>query len=165
MSAMLDEVRAAEPAAPARITTPPQADLPAGYTPRTNVPKPKPAKAELPAAHPARKAAEAKAAKTGAFTPEEVARAKARLAARESAVESVPQTIDLQQLPTSWRTRTDQPIARVTKAEVSQMADAMTAEGIDAAEAMRAVASNPQLPPQVRTELMTALGKIAKRNR
>jgi hypothetical protein len=169
IAAMLDEVRASEPVRPppARITTPPQAELPAGYTPRTNVPKPKPAKAELPAAHPARKAAEAKAAKTkqASFTPEEVARAKARLAERESAVESVPQTIDLQQLPTSWRTRTDQPIARLTKAEVSSMADSMLAEGIDPAEAMSAVTQNPNLPPQLRTELMTALQKIAKRNR
>lgn len=161
MADALAEVPLTEP--PARITTPPQADLPAGYTPRTTVPKPKPAKAELPAAHPARKAAEAKAAKPKADAtmgpkgyflrePPPVA----------TAADATPLTADLQQLPTSWRTRTDQPIARVTKAEISQMADAMTAEGIDAAEAMRAVTSDPHLPPQVRTELMTALGKIAK---
>jgi hypothetical protein len=121
--------------------------------------------------------------------PEPVARAEAKAAERKAAkpkpatthgprgyflrepppvataADATPLTADLSQLPASWRGRTDQPIARVTKAEVSQMADALLAEGISPAEAMNAVASNPHLPPMVRTELMTALGKIAKRNR
>jgi hypothetical protein len=45
------------------------------------------------------------------------------------------------------------------------MADSMLAEGIDPTEAMSAVTQNHNLPPQLRTELMTALGKIAKRKK
>jgi hypothetical protein len=130
------------------------------------------------------------------FTPEEVARAKARLAAREAATSPPPPAerpyflrspeetarferfatetpeavaptdfTDITNYPASMRGMTDQPIVRVTKAEVEQIANQLVESGHAPADIMRDVARRKDLNPQTRLELMTALGKIAKRGR
>jgi len=158
IAAMLDEVAQPTPTPPpARITTPPQPDLMPGYTPRTTAPKPKPAKAELPAAHPLAKPPKPKADATmgpkGYFLREPPA---ARAA-------SAP--LSIEDFPASTRAYTGQPMARVTKAEIEQAANELAASGHSIAEVMDDVTRAKNMHPQTRLKLMAALGKIAKRKR
>lgn len=175
----LAEVAASEPVIPppARITTPPQPDLPPGYTPRTTVPKPKAAKpkpvTDAEAKAYARKRAAEKASaeappasKRPYFLRSEADMEAIRRAKAERAAPVEPSDFtDARNLPEPWRQHMDQPVTRVTASDVNQMAEAMTAEGISPQAAIRAVSKDTQLPANVRLELMTALGKIAKRKK
>lgn len=168
ISDALDDLNVPEP--PARITTPPPADLPPGYTPRTSVPKPK-------------------AAPRAPVAPEPPVEPPAAPPKRAYFLRDVPAKVvedavapsdlsDLSQYPASWQPRTSQdviPAARqtrtvasrkaapVTAAEVDEVASSLMAQGLSPSEAMQAVMRNRQLPPELRASLMTALGKLKKR--
>jgi hypothetical protein len=161
IAAMLDEVAQPTPLPPpARITTPPQPDLPPGYTPRATVPKPRVVKPE-PVARAEARAAERKAAKR----PDTTIGQRGYFLRREPVAEAVPLSpagAGMGELPTSWRNRTDQPIVRVTKAQVEQFVAQLKESGIDPADAMRTVTRDPHMAPETRMQLMTALGRAAK---
>lgn len=136
---------------PARTTTPPQRDLPAGYTPRSSAPKlrvvPKPAPEPSAAPAPPKRAYFLR-------KPEDM------VPVADEAV-SPSDFTDQTQLPTSWRSRMDQPVTPVTAADVAELAQGLTARGLSPAEAIKAVSKNTQLAPEMRVQLLTALGKVA----
>lgn len=145
---LADALAEAPPEVARRTTLPPVRDLPPGYTPRTTVPKPK-------AAKPAPKQPDAAMGQPNYFLRKPAAAADEPVAASDVA--------DLTQLPTSWRTRTDQPVVRVTAADIDEIAQGLTDMGMTPDEAIRRVSSDTQLAPETRTQLMTALGKVARK--
>lgn len=149
----LSELR--QPELPARITTPPQAELPAGYTPRTTVPKPKAAAA--PKAAPAKPTPDASIGKRNYFL-----KANAPAAPPREAPANV--NISLEDLPASWRSRVGQPLIAPQGAAGRQIASdaagVLGERGVSAADAMDAVAKNPTLAPAVRMQLQAALLKM-----
>jgi uncharacterized protein YoaH (UPF0181 family) len=155
MAGALSEVRTA-PAMP-RVTTPPQPDLPAGYTPRTTVPKPKAVKAE-----PTTPPATAEPPKRAYFlkSPEDIAAAKVKPEA------VTPSALRPEDLPASWRSHTGQDIFPTTGAEGKEIAAAFRQEladrGMSVGEAMMLVSKNKSLSTQQRAQIQRALSKMPK---
>lgn len=140
------------PTPPARVTTPPEASLPPGYTPRATAPRPKMVKPERsatpPTTQPARRAYFLKSA-------EEMAPVV------EDAVEPTG-SLTVGDLPASWRSHTGQDIFPITGEEGKAVVDAMRAElkdrGLSVGEAIASVSKNRQLPTELRSQLLRALG-------
>lgn len=146
--ALLDALNeATQPTPPARITTPPEPNLPAGFTPRATVPKPKPARAAGPAP-----AATATPPKRAYF-----------LKPLEEMAPSEPVTptgrpVTLADLPASWRSRVTQPLTKSHSAQLSGDAAAELARrGLSVEDALDAITRNTQLAPNVRLTLRDAL--------
>lgn len=138
---MLAQARKAEP--PVVITTPPAPELPPGYTPRTSAPAAKAApKAKPTATHGPRnyflKQAEAPSAPKREVAP-----------------------VGLEDLPTSWRSRTTQAGLNID-ADVlaAEFGPELTARGVSVMDAVDLVSKNTDLPPDVRAKLVTALMKV-----
>lgn len=150
------------PTPPARITTPPPPDLPAGYTPRTTVPKPKAVKASLPAEPPVEPPTPPKRAY---FLKSEaqIADEKAATAAARSAPS---RTLNVSDLPASWQARVGQDIFPTTGAEGEAVMNAFRQElrdrGLSVGEAIAAVSRNKNLPVQLRSQLLRALSKTGR---
>ena len=137
-----------KPAQPAKITTPPQAELPPGYTPRTTVPKPaaprpyflKPETVDDP---------------TTAIQPQAA-----------TGPRPTPQSVDYMQLPPSWQRNTRPASIAPNEIEGSGLAAAFREElvrrGIQPADAIPLVLRNPDLPIAVKTQLVSALEKVAR---
>ena len=117
-----------KPEPPARVTTPPQPDLPPGYAPRTSI---GPKNYFL-------KSTDAPAAPSAAAAPSPA-------------------------LPQSWQGLTGEPTFPPTEIEGSRLAAAFQQElskrGVKAADAIKLVQANANLPPAVRLQLITALKK------
>jgi hypothetical protein len=170
---------------PVTVTTPPPADLPPGYTPRTTVPKPKPvkmaAKAE-PKPPVERKRAyflksaddiAAEAAPVEAATapgqqrpyflksPEEIAAAQA-----PSEAVTPSGSITLDDLPASWRSHTGQDLFPTTGVEAKVIRDTLREEikarGLTVGQAMAAISKNKDIPTKMRSQMMRALSGGAK---
>jgi hypothetical protein len=141
---------------PERVTTPPQASLPPGYTPRTTAPKPKATKP--PAALPKALQAEIDKPKRAYFLKpvEELA---------DVADEAVTPTGSLtpDDLPAAWRSHTGQDIFPTTGAEGKELAAALKAEltdrGVSVGEAMARVSNNRAIPTRERAQLLRALNQ------
>lgn len=135
-------------APPAKMTTPPQPELPAGYTPRTTVPKPaaprpyflKPETVDDP---------------TSAIQPQAATGPRA-----------TPQSVDYMQLPPSWQRNTLPASFAPKEIEGSGLAAAFREElvrrGISPGDAIPLVLQNKDLPVAVKTQLVSALEKVAR---
>ncbi len=138
-----------------RITTPPEPSLPAGYTPRTTVPKPRAVKMSGPTAAPV---AEPPAQPKRAY----FLKSEADLAP----VESPPATgtIDPSELPASWQQHIGQDLFPLTGKEgaevVTALADELRGSGMSVGQAMMAVSKNPDIPVQFRQQLLKSLSRI-----
>jgi hypothetical protein len=137
-------------APPVRVTTPPQASLPPGYTPRTTVPKAKPA--ALP-----------KALQDEIDKPK---RAYFLKPVEETVAEEAVTptgTITPDDLPASWRSHTGQDLFPTTGAVGQELAAALKAEltdrGVSLGEAMARVSSNRSIPTRERAQLLRALNQ------
>jgi hypothetical protein len=132
MADAISEVRNA-PAAP-RITTPPPPELPPGYKPRTSTMGPR-----------------NYFLKTDAVTPPE--------APPKSA------SVSMSDLPESWKPMTAPSSIAPRDIGGSELAGSYAQElirrGVKPAQALKAVRNNPDLPPDVKTQIMTALIKVA----
>lgn len=180
----LTEVNKATP--PVRMTTPPQPELPAGYTPRTTVPKPKPVKMAAPTAEP-----------TSAPEPTPPARAyflksPEQMAIEKAAAAEMPQTgkrlyfqkplteaaaadllpaptgsVGVEDLPEAWRSRITADFASKMKAvpadDVAAVRQQLQDSGLSLSDAMTAVAKNASLSAPVRAQLMKALMRAGGR--
>ena len=140
------------------VELPPQVTLPAGYTPRATVPKPKPAKmaAPPPAQEPAAPPKRAYFLKS----EEELATARA-----PSAPSPKPTgEIRIQDLPESWQSRVGQDLFPLTGAEgdavAAELAAELSARGLSRSEALMAVSKNKDISTQARQQLMKALGRV-----
>lgn len=143
----------AKPEQPRLVTTPPQAQLPAGFTPRSTVPKPKPARAIAPepAASP-----EAPAAPKRAYFLRPLSEMKA---SEGLPVERLGRPVTIEDLPASWRSRTEQ-LSSGGKAGAELGAEALAElqqRGLSVPDALDAVAKNPALSPSQRLNLQSAL--------
>lgn len=171
------------PTPPARVTTPPPAELPAGYTPRTTVPKVAP-KAAAPAPTPAPTAAPARP--YFLKSPEQLADEAAATSAPSSAPRpyflkspeqiaaetGTPATaakpsgsISINDLPESWKSRVGQDIFPQTGAESKEVVDAMRQElkarGLTVGQAITEISKNRNLSTQLRTQLLWSLSKMS----
>lgn len=155
------------PEPPARITTPPQRDLPPGYTPRTTVPKPKMAKATMEAA-PAQKSptsspvpAQSKAptpAKRSTYflrTPEEIA----ALTSRGESVAPLGRALTPDDLPLVLRGRVTQRLAgpSASGASPTDITSELGGRGMSITDAMDSVQRDASLAPNVRLQLQDVL--------
>lgn len=139
-----------KPTPPARITTAPAAELPAGYTPRTTVPKPRAAAAAVPNAEP---------------TPKRAYFLKPPQEPPVPPSASVPSgEVSTDALPASWQSHIGQDIFPLTGKEGTAVADALAEElrtrGMSVGEAMMAVSKNPDIPVQFRQQILKSLSRI-----
>lgn len=116
-----------------RLTTPPEPSLPAGYTPRaTATPK------------------RAYFLKTADVAPAEPAKGP----------------VGMDDLPDAWKSMTAPPEIAPRDIGGSELAGAYSQElirrGVKPAAAMKAVRGNPDLPPDVKTQILTALVKARR---
>lgn len=163
----LAEARVPEP--PVRVTTPPEASLPPGYTPRSTVPKPtatpKPraAKADLP--EPVKKAIAAGERKRAYFLKPVEELADAAATAAEPAV-APSGSLTKADLPASWRSHTGQDIFPLTgdegKAVVAGLRDELKARGVSIGQARMEISRNRSLPTEIRAQLLRALEQSGK---
>lgn len=132
MADAIAEVRQATPSP--KITTPPEPNLPAGYTPRTAAIAPKRAYFLKPAA--------------------------------EVPTAPTKGQVGLNDLPESWKGLTAPPEMAPRDIGGSELAGAYSQElvrrGVKPAAAMKAVRGNPDLPPDVKTQILNALIKARK---
>lgn len=151
LSDALAEVNKPEP--PRRITTPPEPKLPAGFTPRSSVPKPKAAKAAAPVATESTPAAPKRAY---FLRPLSEMKGEAGMP-----VEPLGRPVTIDDLPASWRSRTGQALGgEQWKAGTALSADALSEiqqRGLSVPDAIDAVAKNPGLSPSQRLNLQSAL--------
>lgn len=131
MADAIAEVRQATPSP--RITTPPEPQLPAGYTPRaTSTPK----------------------------------RAYFLKPAADAPTPPTKGPVGLDDLPSSWKAMTAPPEIAPRDIGGSELAGAYSQEllrrGVKPAAAMKAVRGNPDLPPDVKTQILNALIKARK---
>ena len=151
----LDEIRN-EPAAVG--TTPPQPDLPAGYTPRTTVPKSK--AAPKPTPKPA-------AAPSATHGPRNYFVRKTGAAPTEPApMRMRGRVLTQEDLPTSWRSRTGQALTKpgeISEADVAGVQQVMSESGLSAAEVLDALTRDRKLAPNERTALMDAVNRTGRR--
>ena len=158
LSEALAEARAPEP--PARVTTPPQVELPPGYTPRTSAPKPRTATPSQPA--PAAAPATPASPQRAYFlrSPEELA----DIAAAKAAPAAAPSELTVHDLPEAWKGKVGQDLFPVTGAEGKEIAAAFRQEiaqrGMSPGEAMSLISKNKNLPTVVRSQLIRAIGKM-----
>lgn len=155
----LAEARVPEP--PARVTTAPEPSLPPGYTPRSTVPK---SKAARPApVQSAIDAAEAKAPPKRAYFLKPAEQVAAEIESAGTPKVKAKGTITQSDLPASWQNHTGQDLFPMTgeegKAVVAALQDELTARGMSTGRAMALVSNNKQIPVQIRTQLLRALGK------
>jgi hypothetical protein len=160
----LEDTRTPEP--PARVTTPPPADLPPGYTPRTSAPKPKAApKAPDSVAEPVDEPAKTVPNTRAYFLkPEAVIKAeKAAKAARAARPPAPKADVTVADLPASWQARVGQDLFPVTgdegKAMLAGLQEEMATRGLTPGQAITAVSKNRTLPTQVRAQLIRALSQ------
>lgn len=163
LASALEELR--QPAASTRVELPPVAELPPGYTPRTSAPAPKPA--PKPAAEPKSAAARPTRVRrepTAAEQPDQRAyflkpSAETPVAPRREAA-----PIGLEDLPTSWRSRTTQDLPGLQGVETDVLMDAFAQEiadrGLSVSDAIAAVSKNTDLPIADRNRLLTALMRM-----
>jgi hypothetical protein len=144
----LDELRQAPPEPSVQL--PPQPTLPPGYTPRTTVPKPK-------------STAVAKPTKSTTIGQKGYFLRKPEAVIKDVPVEPAALT-DVSSLPTSWRSRVDQPLVKPQGATgqqwVSEFAGELKARGLSANDAIAAVTKNKDLPPMVRLQIVSALKQV-----
>lgn len=155
---------ARQKAQPSKVTTPPQPDLPPNYTPRTTVPKPKPAKMTIDPRGSAAERARQAAASIGdknyflrtpaADTGPPVVEAPTRTA------------IDVNDLPASWRGRVGPEPIKPQGAAGTELADAFRQElanlGVSAKDAIAAVTRNTTLTPAARLQIINALKQAGR---
>jgi hypothetical protein len=139
------------PAAPMpRVTTPPPADLPPGYVPRTTAPKlkaaPKPEPA--PAAPP----------KRAYFLKPEAE------AAATSPSPTPSGTVAVEDLPAAWQNHVGQDIFPLTgkegEAVAAELVQTLRDRGLSVSEAMMAVSKNKDIPVQMRQQLLKSLSRV-----
>jgi hypothetical protein len=148
-----------KPMPPARITTPPPAELPPGYSPRTSAPKPRMAKAEGPTAPPRRATEPPPQPTTRAYflkSPDEMLAAKIR---PEPVTPSGSISVD--DLPASWQSRVGQDLFPTTGSEAKAMTDALRLEikerGMTIGQALVAVSKNKDIPTKLRAQIIRSL--------
>lgn len=150
VSDALNDLRAPTP--PARITTPPEPNLPAGFTPRATVPRPKAVVTPKPVAPTTEPAAPKRAY---FLKPLE------EMATKSEPVAPTGRPVTVEDLPASWRSRVDQPvIPSQGKAGAALGSDALAElqrRGLSLQDAIEAVAKNPSLSPSARLSLQSAL--------
>lgn len=134
-----------------RVTTPPAAQLPAGYTPRTSAPKlravPPPA---APAAPP----------KRAYFL-----KPKDELAAVADDAPIAPSgTVTPDALPAAWQQHIGQDLFPLTGKEgdavAAELLQELTSRGLSVGDAMMAVSKNPEVPVQLRQQLLKSLSRV-----
>jgi hypothetical protein len=146
MADALAEVRAAT--ASPRITTPPEPNLPAGFTPRSTVPKPRAVAAPKPAPEPT-----AAAPKRAYFLKpkEELA------AAATERVAPLGRPVTINDLPQAWRSRVGQSLTKPDAGLASEASAELTKRGLSPEAALEAVAKNPSLSTSAKLKLREAL--------
>lgn len=168
LSAVLDELRAPEPASVG--TLPPQPELPPGYTPRTTAPKPKPVEAAPKpratrpdyAKRPSERAPKPRPATT--HGPKNYFMRKDAPSAVAERVE--PRAITVEDLPESWKSRTGQPLTKpsaVPKIDVNEVRDYLAESGLTAEEAIDALSRDRTLKTPDRIRLVEAINKTRLR--
>ncbi len=134
-----------------RVTTPPQAELPAGYTPRTTVPKPRVAPKAAPAAAP-------EPPKRAYFLKSEADLAPAEASPAPTG------TIDPAALPASWQKHIGQDLFPLTGKEgeevAAALADELRTSGMSVGQAMMAVSKNADIPTQFRQQILKSLSRV-----
>ncbi len=145
-----EEIAAALADAPTpmpRVTTPPAPQLPAGYTPRTSAPKLRAVPPPAPAAEPKR---------AYFLKPQE------ELAAVADDIEPGPLTPDA--LPASWQQHIGQDLFPLTgkegEAVAAELVSELRARGLSVGDAMMAVSKNPDVPVQIRQQLLKSLSRV-----
>lgn len=148
-----DEIAAALADAPKpmpTVTTPPAAQLPAGYTPRTSAPKPRLVKAPEPDPAAPRKRAYF-------LKPE------SELAAVADDAPVTPSG-NLDDLPAAWQQHIGQDLFPLTgkegEAVAAELVQTLRERGLSVSEAMMAVSKNADIPVQYRQQLLKSLSRV-----
>ena len=164
----LGEVRQAEP--PVRVTTPPPASLPPGYTPRSTVPKPKMAKAAMPESSPAVRQRPPASPPPNEGPPKRAyfLRSPDEIATATEPVEAVAPSgsVNVSDLPAAWKSHTGQDLFPVTGAEAKEITAALRAEikdrGMTVGQAIAAVSKNKDIPTKLRAQIIRSFTASAK---
>ena len=156
------------PPPPARVTTPPQASLPPGYTPRSTVPKP--VQARQAAAEQARAPRAPRAKPTASPPPNQgppkrayFLKSEDEIAAAAEPIEAVTPTgsIEVADLPASWQSRVGQDLFPTTGDEAKVMTAALREEikarGMTIGQAIAAVSRNKDIPTKLRAQMVRSL--------
>jgi len=158
------------PPSPARVTTPPPASLPPGYTPRSTVPKQKMAKAAMPESAPAARQRPPASPPPNEGPPKRAyfLRSPDEIAAAAEPTEAVAPSgsVNVSDLPAAWKSHTGQDLFPVTGAEAKEITAALRAEikdrGMTVGQAIAAVSKNKDIPTKLRAQIIRSFTASAK---